>query len=123
MRAIEQPVRGSCVGNCKRVARWRADGTVLAVNSDSIARPPIWEATPTLHLDGRRNEPPDTSPHQHLSSAAASSRNVASSSGQLITKDTEDTKGIQFNLCVLGVLRGDSAPLQATGKRPNERQG
>jgi hypothetical protein len=35
-------------------------GTPLAVNSDSIARRPIWEATPTHRTDGRRNEPPDT---------------------------------------------------------------
>jgi hypothetical protein len=47
--------------HCKRTASVEKGGTLLAVNSDSIARRPIWEATPTHHLDGRRNEPPDTS--------------------------------------------------------------
>jgi hypothetical protein len=74
MRAIEQPVRGSCVRNCKRAARAATDGTLLAVNSDSIARPPIWEATPTHHLDGRRNEPPDTSLHQQQQTVVEASR-------------------------------------------------
>jgi len=48
------------------------DGTLLAVNSDSTARHPIWEATPTHHLDGRRNEPPDTSFHQQQTVLEAS---------------------------------------------------